>query len=153
MCDGGVYDNLGLATVYKRQLTVPASDAGGLNDPEAEPATNWLLQFVHVSLMMNNEVQALRKHQLISAYENKWRQGAYWGINSDVRHYKLRGHLHIPASYAKLGQVSVRLKTLDDKIQEKLINWGYAISDVAIRKHYLKKSKVKHCYPYAGRGR
>jgi NTE family protein len=35
----------------------------------------------------------------------------------------------------KLANVATRLKRLDDKIQKRLINWGYAVCDAAIRSH------------------
>ena len=38
LTDGGVYDNLGLETVWKRYRTILVSDGGGLMPPEEKPA-------------------------------------------------------------------------------------------------------------------
>jgi NTE family protein len=42
------------------------------------------------------------------------------------------------------------LKRLDDGLQERLINWGYAISDAALRKH-VDPTIAKRAFPYPGR--
>ena len=41
LSDGGVYDNLGLETVWKKYDTVLVSDGGGKMQPEAEPKLDW----------------------------------------------------------------------------------------------------------------
>ena len=41
LTDGGVYDNLGLETVWKRYDTVLVSDGGGQMSPEPEPKEDW----------------------------------------------------------------------------------------------------------------
>ena len=41
LSDGGVYDNLGLETAWKRYETVLVSDAGGKMEAEAEPESDW----------------------------------------------------------------------------------------------------------------
>ena len=41
LSDGGVYDNLGLETAYKRFATVLVSDAGGKMQAEEEPKHDW----------------------------------------------------------------------------------------------------------------
>ena len=41
LTDGGVYDNLGLETAWKKYQTVLVSDGGGKMDPEEEPHRDW----------------------------------------------------------------------------------------------------------------
>jgi predicted acylesterase/phospholipase RssA len=41
LTDGGVYDNLGLETAWKRYKTVLVSNGGGKMQPEEEPHTDW----------------------------------------------------------------------------------------------------------------
>ena len=43
LADGGVYDNLGLETAWKRFTTVLVSDGGGKMQAEAEPKSDWAL--------------------------------------------------------------------------------------------------------------
>jgi len=47
---------------------------------------------------------------------------------------------------------SGNLKALDTTTQERLINWGYAICDVAMRKHVDPGLPVSVGYPYAAAG-
>ncbi|MDD5252096.1 MAG: patatin-like phospholipase family protein [Patescibacteria group bacterium] len=151
LCDGGVYDNLGLETVYKKYETILVSDACAPTAPEEDPPTDWARQSLRVIFMIQNEVQALRKRQLIGSFKLGQRAGAYWGIASRVEDYRLRDHLPVPSEYAELANVPTRLAAMTDDVQEKLINWGYVIADVALRKHYYgptKKVSPPPSYPY-----
>ena len=44
---------------------------------------------IWVSDIVDDQVRALRKRQLIDCYERKVRTGSYWGIRSDVANYEL----------------------------------------------------------------
>jgi NTE family protein len=46
-----------------------------------------------------------------------------------------------------LANVARRLKRLNDLTQERLVNWGYAVTDAAIRRH-LDSSLAKGSFPY-----
>ncbi len=136
LSDGGVYDNLGLETVWKRCRTVFASDAGGQLADEPDPATDWVRQTLRVLGVIDNQVRNLRKQQLIDSYTDDQRDGTYWGIRSNIAHYELADAL--PAPHARtlvLAQTPTRLRRMDDALQERLINWGYALTDAAVRKH------------------
>ena len=68
------------------------------------------------------------------------RKGAYWGIASDVRHYPLRDHLRVPHTWsAPLANVPTRLAAVPERLQERLINWGYAVADTALRAHLFNR--------------
>jgi len=54
-----------------------------------------------------------------------------------------------PASLVELAQTPTRLEKLEPRFQEKLINWGYAICDTAIRAH-VDKAIPKGRLPYPG---
>lgn len=136
LTDGGVYDNLGLETAWKKYKTILVSDASQKMQAEASPKREWLLETYRVLNLINNEVTSLRKRQLIDSYVQGRRSGTYWGIHSDMANYNTPGSLL--CSFEKttaIANVPTRLKALDPITQERLINWGYAISDAAIRKH------------------
>ena len=136
LTDGGVYDNLGLETAYKRLKTILVSDAGGKLQAEAEPKTDWARHSYRVLNVIDNQVRSLRKRQLIDAYKRDERSGAYWGIRSDISRYQLDQTLPAPlARTQELADTPTRLKRLDPEWQERLINWGYAVTDAALRKH------------------
>ncbi len=141
LTDGGVYDNLGLETVFKRYRTVLVSDGGGKTQPEASPASNWAGHAYRVLDLIDNQVRSLRKRALIDAYkappdQSIHRKGAYWGIRTDIRNYGLNKTLDCPvARTLALAETPTRLEALKAAHQERLINWGYAVCDAALRKH------------------
>lgn len=136
LSDGGVYDNLGLETAWKRYDTILVSDAGGKMQPEEEPKSDWARHAYRVLDLVDNQVRSLRKRQVIESFRSKARKGAYWGIRTDIADYALPDALECPyPSTLQLAEIATRLKRLDDTVQERLINWGYAVCDAALRKH------------------
>jgi len=155
LSDGGVYDNMGLETVWKAFENVLVSDAGAALDPVASPPADWGRQSKRVIDIIHGQVSSLRKRQLIASYKAKAgeagaRKGTYWGVGSDVANYKLPSAL--PAAHERtlqLAQVPTRLKRLSPELQERLINWGYAICDTALRKHFRQPNEPPAEFPYA----
>ena len=136
LTDGGVYDNLGLETAWKRYDTIFVSNGGGQMEPDPEPYRDWVMHYLRITNVIDNQVRNLRKQQVVGSYINKSRKGAYWGIRSDIRHYKLKDSLPCPCEKTMaLATIPARLKKLDPDVQERLINWGYAVCDAALRKH------------------
>lgn len=136
LSDGGVYDNLGLETVWKKCRTVIVSDAGGQIEPDPDADSDWPRHMLRVLKTVDNQVRALRKQQVISGMERGDRDGVYLGIRSDIRSYGLEDSLPAPLDQTlALARVPTRLEAMDDRTQERLINWGYAICDAAVRKH------------------
>ena len=94
LTDGGVYDNLGLETAWKRYKTVLVSDGGGKLQPDEKPDTDWVQHAYRVNGVIDNQVRSLRKRLLIESYElpaghEYRREGTYWGIRSHVKDYDL----------------------------------------------------------------
>ncbi|MCK5131480.1 MAG: patatin-like phospholipase family protein [Candidatus Sabulitectum sp.] len=148
LTDAGVYDNLGLETA-KRFQTVLVSDGGAEFEHKAKPAPNWLLQTYRVLQVIDNQVGSLRKTGLIGEYKSSEREGAYWSITSGMDDFKVKDALPCSDSgTAQLAAISTRLKKLDDQTQERLINWGYAVCDAAIRKFYRDDLQSPDGFPY-----
>lgn len=141
LSDGGVYDNLGLETVWKRYMTVLVSDGGGKLKAEEEPKSDWARHAYRVLDLVDNQVRSLRKRQLIDSFKaNKsdanHRQGTYWGIRTDIKDYGLATAFDCPHQRTMvLAETPTRLKRMSDTLQEQLINWGYAVCDAALRTH------------------
>ena len=151
LTDGGVYDNLGLETVWKRYDTVLVSDGGGKMEPEPEPKGDWPRHARRVMDLVDNQVRSLRKRQVIGSFVAKERKGAYWGIRTEIANYGLPDCLPCPYDKTlKLAHTPTRLKRLPDDIQEKLINWGYAVCDAALRRHYVAALPVPVEFPFPG---
>jgi NTE family protein len=137
LVDGGVYDNLGLEAVWSTCRQVLISDAGGRIGAERRPPAFWPLQLLRVLHVIDNQVRELRKRQAVQSYIDGRRSGAYWGIRSDVEDFGLERPIAdpTPAQVAALAGVPTRLAALGTPTQERLINWGYAICDTALRAH------------------
>jgi NTE family protein len=155
LSDGGVYDNLGLETIWKRYQTVLVSDGGGKLQPEEEPKSDWARHAYRVLDLIDNQVRSLRKRQVIDSFranegDGTHRKGAYWGIRTDIADYQLPDALPCPfARTMELAETPTRLKRLDDDRQERLINWGYAVCDAALRKHVAPGLAKPAGFPYS----
>ena len=79
LSDGGVYDNLGLETAWKRHQTVLVSDAGGKTQEEEEPETDWPRHSYRVLNLIDNQVRSLRKRQVVNSFKSGTRKGALLG--------------------------------------------------------------------------
>ena len=156
LSDGGVYDNLGLETVWKAFENVLVSDAGAALEPDPSPPAAWARQSKRVIDIVYSQVTSLRKRQLIASFKAKKgeagaRKGTYWGIGSDVAHYRLPSALPTPHERTlELARISTRLKRLPARTQDRLINWGYAICDTALRRHFRQPNEPPAAFPYPG---
>jgi NTE family protein len=149
LTDGGVYDNLGLETAWKRHQTVLVSDAGGKTQAEEEPHADWARHAYRVLDLVDNQVRALRKRQVIESFKSGARKGAYWGIRTNIADYQLGDALACPFDRTlALAETPTRLKRMDDGLQERLINWGYAVCDAALRKHVDPTLAKPRGFPY-----
>ena len=153
LTDGGVYDNLGLETAWKRYDTVLVSDAGGKMQAEPEPERDWARHVLRVLDIIDNQVRSLRKRQVIEAYRRGDRQGAYWGIRSDIADYGLADALACPFDRTtELANTPTRLARMEPVLQERLINWGYAVCDAALRRHVDSAVAPPAEFPYPDAG-
>jgi NTE family protein len=148
LTDGGVYDNLGLETAWKRYSTILVSDGGGATLPEPEPKHDWARHAYRILNIVDNQVRSLRKRQLIGSFKAGLRKGTYWGIRTDIKKYSLQDAL--PCPFEKtilLASIPTRLKRLESEQQKDLINWGYAVCDAAMRAHMNLGQAVRPAFP------
>ena len=95
LSDGGVYDNLGLETAWKRYDTVLVSDAGGHLEGERDPHSDRARHSYRVLNLIDSQVRALRTRQIIALFNAKQRKGSYWSIRQQ---YPAGGTLPCPAA-------------------------------------------------------
>lgn len=169
LTDGGVYDNLGLETCVKRFSTLLVSDGGGAIAAEPRPKGDWLRHAVRVLGIIDNQVRSLRKRDLIDLFEARQdlldaglapghevvrrlsRQGTFWGIRTDIANYGLTDALPCPhARTMVLAEEPTRLAKMPDTTQERLISWGYAVCDAALRRHFDSTLPAPAAFPYTG---
>ena len=154
LSDGGVYDNLGLETAWKRYATILVSDGGGQMAPETKVHGDWARHAIRVSAVIDNQVRNLRKRQTIAGFERGDRTGAYWGIRSHTADFGPPAKsLPCPTDLTlRLAATKTRLKEMDDTLQERIVNWGYAICDVAMRRWVEPDADPPAGFPYPSAG-
>jgi NTE family protein len=136
LSDGGVYDNLGLETALKQYRTILVSDGGGVKKTDPTPKRAWPTHMIRILNIIDGQVRSLRKRQIIALYERGDRDGAYWGIQSDIDDFGLADPVAITdAERDAARKVATRLAKLDEPTRHALVNWGYAIADTGLRKH------------------
>lgn len=152
LTDGGVYDNLGLETLWKNYKTILVSDGGGKMKPDPNPAGDWAQHSKRILDLVDNQVRSLRKRYLIDSFESALRDGAYWGIRSDIADYNLDTSFKVPKEESTaIADTPTRLKKLPADRQKKIMNWGYAVCDAAIRKHapqLQRQGAPEKSYPF-----
>lgn len=153
LADGGLYDNLGLETVWKRCRTILVSDAGAKMNPDPSPGRDPIAQTRRSLDVVDNQVRSLRKRQLIDSYVRNERSGVYWGIRSNIADYG--GSNVLPCPHQKtmlLATIPTRLSRVEPLLQERLINWGYAVCDAALRAHVDSSLNPPNSFPYPKAG-
>lgn len=138
LTDGGVYDNLGLEPVLKRCATVFVSDGGGSLTRLERPPTDWLMGTVRTLLTIHSQVGRLRRRQVVDALVKRQRAGALWAIDTPP------GRFPRPASTLKtpeqatvtLAATPTRLSALPGISQHRIVNWGFAGADAALRSYF-----------------
>lgn len=137
LTDGGVYDNLGMETVYKRHRTVFVSNGGGSIPDFANSFNFWSTQLRRIITIMNGQHDSLRIRQLIEAYKTGQREGAYWGLNSKLKNPIEVGGRSLSNEDVRAGEaVRTRLNSFSIEEQTFLIHLGYALCDDGLRNHY-----------------
>jgi NTE family protein len=137
LTDGGVYDNLGLEPIVKRCKIVFVSDGGGTFGESAKPHTDWLRGTLRVLNTVDVEVRRLRRRQINGLLASGQRGGAFFAINTNYARFPNRSPA-LPVTGAatkELAATKTRLAKLDPQRCRKLVNWGYAAADAALRSY------------------
>jgi len=153
LADGGVYDNLGLETVFKNFQTLIVSNAGGKYKARQKIIGDWALQSYRVMSTIDNQVRSLRKRLLISSLASLERYGVYFSIRSDIADYPATDKLPCSRERAReLANIPTDLAAKDQTTQRRLINWGYAICDAGVRSWVEAGLPPPSDFPYPDEG-
>ena len=142
LTDASVCDSLALTAAWRRHRTLFVSDGGGELGgaellPDVEACSNWFPAAKRVLDSVSAGHRNLCREQLDEAFRlprnngAKWRDGAYWSVHEmqDVGIGESG-----TTETAELAAAEVRLDTLPDTDQERLINVGYAACDAAMHR-------------------
>jgi NTE family protein len=157
LTDGGIYDNLGIEplddTAHKIVL---ASDGGAPFKVKPKPPVDYLGGMIHILKVVDVQVRKLRRSELIESGEE--RHVAYWAINSELAKYAAAANkpgappfevLEVSdTARHEMAGISTRLAALEAPQQHRLINWGYAGCDAALRAYVMAESRGR--FPYQG---
>lgn len=152
LTDGGVFDNLGLEPILKRCATVYVSDGGGTFAEQPKPPGDWLRGTVRVLNTVDVQVRRLRRRQIVGALAAGERDGAFWAVNSAQTSYG-RPASTLPCPQERtlaLAATPTRLKAMPPETRHRLANWGYAVTDAALRTHVHPGLPEPAGFPYPG---
>jgi NTE family protein len=138
LTDGGVYDNLGIETAWKRCRRVLVSDAGGRYQADPAPHNDWVRHSLRVEATIDNQVRSLRKRQIVQAFRNPGdgHRGAYWGMWTAPSEYPAHTLPIDDARGLELARTPTRLAALAASLQDRIVNFGYGMAERAIRSFY-----------------
>ena len=152
LSDGGVYDNMGLEAVWNDKFkTVFVCDAGAPWKDKVDIRKNWFSQLMRVYSTTSRQVGALRKRTLIDNFKEVDEEGkpvkyggTYWGIATEINNYELEDSMVKDNTRTKsIKYTRTRLNSFSAEEQGNLINWGYALTDTALRRWYFKEEDKK----------
>jgi NTE family protein len=154
LTDGGVYDNMGLEAIWDRCSTVLVSDAGAPLDADPDPPTDWTRQAIRVLDIVSEQTRALRRRRLLHDFQQAGeaatsrRNGTYWGIRTRIDDYGMPDALvRDNARTQALQDIRTRLNEFKPAEQGELINWGYALTDAAMRRWVDRQNAAPASWP------
>jgi NTE family protein len=147
LTDGGVYDNMGMESLWKKFAnelvndnhkfkallqddidSVLISDAGAPLEYQKKPGKNWFSLTKRALDIVTDQARAVRKRWLIDKFIRKELSGTYWGITTKIDNYDLPDALVRDNEVTRgLREIKTRLARFSDADKGKLINWGYAL--------------------------
>lgn len=151
LCDGGLYDNMGLEMLWKHgdnkeYCTVFSCDAGA---PFSVPWNsrwrwfgNWLGKCLRMSEIMINQQRALRKRVLVRNYTEKEYKGTYWSIENKIDPSDELKQLISDdklKEYEHLKNLGTQLNGFSNNNNFKLVNLGFFHTDISLQTWYEKK--------------
>jgi NTE family protein len=150
LTDGGVYDNLGMQAAQSFH-TVLASDGGAPLAYASHVGHNWGSQTLRTVGLVYAQVSRLRRHQFVEELLRGERLGALWTIATRMTDYTAPSVLPCPYSATRvLADLPTRLAKMPAEIRKRLINWGYASADAAIRSYVEPSLPAPSGMPYPG---
>ena len=150
LTDGGVYDNLGIQTAESFH-TVLASDGGAPLAVRKRVSHNWYSQHRRSVALIYEQVCRIRQRHFVGELTSSQRLGALWRISSDLASYPAADTLPCPLSATRcLAEVPTRLARLPVTLRRRLINWGYASADAAVRSYVEVSLPAPRGFPHPG---
>ena len=137
LCDGGVYDNLGTETVWKRCKTILVSNAGNEFDDQPNPPDGWHHQLRRTVSMIHRQAENNRMRILMLLAKGGHRKVALWNLRAKADPPALA----LPVAEAAMARATaVRLKPMREDEATALMRHGYSLCDAAVGAYWLTQS-------------
>ncbi|MFN7427774.1 MAG: patatin-like phospholipase family protein [bacterium] len=148
---GMLCDPLALADAQDCR-TLWVSDGGGALVDEAS-FDGKSEQAARVIEVLQHSLSVAPRDALLSAFRDGRHAGAYWSLRAATADYPADTCLVCPpARAAELAALPTLFTAMRDELQERLINWGYAICDIALRSWCDEALPRPAEFPYRDRG-
>jgi NTE family protein len=151
LADGMLCDPLALADAHDCR-TLWVSDGGGtlVEEPSLDGKVEQAARAIEI---LQDALRLSPRQALLSAFQAGRHAGAFWSLRATTADYPADTCLVCPpARAAELAALPTRFTAMDDDLQERLINWGYAICDIALRSWSDPSLPRPAEFPYRDRG-
>ena len=150
LTDGGVYDNLGIESVWKSARTIYVSDAGA--NFQCDQGGTFLMssQALRVTFIMQDQIGALRFRQIWDGFHTsdpkRKRDGFLVTSDFFIDPRPVGGPPYGREMALSLAATPTRLAKMDPAHARRLVNWGYVATDDRLR---ARGGAVDPCaYPF-----
>jgi NTE family protein len=144
LTDGGVYDNLGLESVWKRCRTLIVSNAGNPFEVQEDPANDWMRQLLRTVSMIHRQAENNRIRTLMMLFASGARDGALCNLRTDLGSAPLR---LTPAQTARVQAISVRLWAMDADDRLLLQRHGYSVANAMFARFWAPAHPPATAWP------
>ncbi len=135
LCDGGVYDNMGLEPIWKRYGTLLVSNAGDLIEETRLPG-EWFSLLERILGMIHRQAENNRQRMLMILANSGQRKVAYWPLRNTLDKYPTHtAYAPTPGQVTGAQKEAVRLWSLSPDAFARLANHGYTLCDAAVRSY------------------
>jgi NTE family protein len=135
LCDGGIYDNLGLEPVWRDHEVVLVSSAAPSFTPRPA-AVGRLWPTLRYAVTLLEQATDVRKRWLVASFIKEELDGAYWGIDSLPRNYEYTGQAYDEQMIRELiSQIRIDLDIFSEGEMNVLENHGYVMAEIAVKRH------------------
>lgn len=134
LTDGGVYDNLGVETLWERYDKMIVSDAGFPFATVGSSGSFVLSRLARASAISQNQVGSVRRRWLIEDFLAKKRTGTVWALQTAPKDFGLGDARGYTENVELLHAVRTDLNAFTDGEVGCLVNHGYSLADAAVRK-------------------
>lgn len=149
LSDGGVYDNLALETVWRRYRTVLLSDAGGELRVKGGRYRLWFSQIRRVLDTAMEQARAQRRRSLVDEFKAGRKSGTLWRTGTDISEYPAASPFDVHEDWRfHLAGIRTRLAPFSEEERSRLVNWGYLVTDVAVRSYVDQGAEPPKALPF-----